>query len=87
MVTNYWKCVQSLIPSRDRECCIHRCIGTVSGHHPPPSHLILITLTDDKAVDAGTDRSLLYNSYVMNMWICAVSTPYIFNYVVVKYMI
>jgi hypothetical protein len=47
----------------------------------------LITLTDDKAVDAGTDLSLPYNSYVKNVWICTVSPPYIFHDVVARYRI
>ena len=51
------KCVQSSISGRDRECCVHRSIATGSGHHPSPSQWVLITLTDDKAFGAGTDRS------------------------------
>ena len=45
------------------------------------------TITDDKAVDAVTDLSLPYNSYVKNVGICTVSPPYIFHDVVVKYRI
>ena len=86
VLTDYWKGDQSSISRRNRNAYIrHPCILTMEPTQPFPVDADN-SLTDDAAVGAITDHSLLSNSYAKNMWLRAISPPYIFLDVV-KYKI